>query len=144
MPRASLSVDIDAPPAVVMDVITDFASYPRFLPDMSAASVVRQGEGSWEVRFTLRLIRDLIYTLQLTREGAHTLRWTLLEGAFKSNEGRWTLSPLGDGGQTRARYDIDVAVGMYVPGNIVRSLVERSLPETLAAFKAESERRVTI
>ena len=48
------------------------------------------------------------------------------------------------GARTRADYEIDVAVGMFVPGNLVRSLIEVSLPETLAAFKAEIERRSSV
>lgn len=144
MPRAQHTVEIDAPPAQVMAVLTDFASYPSFLPDMSAAEVVRHAGEVWEVRFRLRLIRELEYTLQLTRTGDRALRWTLLEGAFKSNEGGWSLAPLDGGARTRADYEIDVSLGLFVPGNILRSLVERSLPETLRAFKAESERRACV
>lgn len=141
MPHAKHRVEIDAPPARVMDVLTDFASYPAFLPGMEAAEVLRQAPGSWEVRFRLRLIRELGYTLRLSRREDRELSWTLLEGVFRSNEGRWTLTPLDHGSRTLAEYEIDVAVGIFVPGNLVRSLVEVSLPETLSAFKAEIERR---
>ncbi len=130
MPRASHSVEIDAPPAQVMAALTDFASYPSFLPELEAAEVLRQSADGWEVRFRLQLIRDLGYTLQLTRSGERLLRWTLLEGVFKSNEGGWTLTPLDGGARTLARYEIDVSVGIFVPGNIVRSLVDRTLPDT--------------
>lgn len=144
MPRASHSVEIDAPPAQVMAALTDFASYPSFLPELEAAEVLRQSADGWEVRFRLQLIRDLGYTLQLTRSGERLLRWTLLEGVFKSNEGGWTLTPLDGGARTLARYEIDVSVGIFVPGNIVRSLVDRTLPDTLARFKAEIERRAAV
>lgn len=141
MPAAHHSTEINAPLAVVMATITDFAAYPSFLPDMRSAEVLRQGDGVWEVRFTVSLIRELVYTLKLTAVGPNLLRWTLLEGAFRSNEGSWELTPLDDGARTRADYRIDLSVGIYVPGNIIRSLVDRGLPDTLRRFKAEAERR---
>lgn len=143
MPAAHHTVEIDAPLDLVMATITDFGAYPSFLPDMQSAEVLRQGDGEWEVRFTLRLIRQLVYTLKLTAVGPNLLRWILLEGAFRSNAGSWELTPLG-ADRTRADYRIDVSVGMYVPGNIVRSLVDRGLPDTLSRFKAEAERRAAL
>ena len=66
MPAAHLTVEINAPLHIVMATITDFAAYPSFLPDMAAAEITRQGDGIWEVRFSLRLIRQLVYTLKPT------------------------------------------------------------------------------
>lgn len=141
MPAARYTTEIQAPLSVVMATITDFRAYPSFLPDMRAADVVREGEGVWEVRFALTLIRELSYTLKLTQIGPNLLDWTLLEGAFRSNEGGWVLTPSDDGQRTHAEYRIDVSLATFVPGGILRSLVERSLPETLRRFKAEAERR---
>lgn len=143
MPQAIHTIEFDAPPAAVMAVLVDFQTYPSFLPGMELAEVLNHHGDSWEVRFRLRLIRELGYTLRLVRDGDRGLSWTLIEGVFRSNEGGWTLQPLDAGARTRATYRIDVAVGVYVPGNIVRSLVEQSLPATLSAFKAEIERRAS-
>ncbi len=138
MPSAQRSVEIQASPAQVMSVITDFASYPRFLPAMRQVEVLHAGPSSWEVRFTVQVIRSLCYTLQLVREDAHTLRWSLIEGIFRANSGAWILTPLPSG--TLASYHIDIQIGMFVPGNIVRSLLEVELPQTLEQFKREAER----
>lgn len=143
MPQAIHTIEIDAPPAAVMAVLVDFPSYPGFLPGMELAEVVGHQGDTWEVRFRLRLIRELGYTLRLERDGDRGLSWSLIEGVFRSNEGGWTLLPLDAGARTKATYRIDVAVGVYLPGNIVRSLIEQSLPATLAAFKAEIERRAS-
>lgn len=140
MPAAQHTVEIDAPLPMVVAVITDFAAYPRFLPDMDEATVIHARPGEWEVAFSVRVIRPLRYTLRLVAVSPTEITWSLLEGAFRSNEGGWSLEALGPT-RTRATYRIDVAVGLYVPGNIVRSLIERSLPDTLARFKAEAERR---
>ena len=144
MPAETLAVDIDAAPERVMDVITDFRAYPDFLPEMEAVQILREAAGEWEVRFDLRVIRRLTYTLRLVRTSALKVEWSLIEGAFRANDGGWTLEGLDEGTRTRATYGIDLQVGMFVPGNIVRSLTERSLPETLGRFKAEAERRAAV
>ena len=140
MPASIQHVDIDAPIEQVWSTVVDFASYPQFLPDLGAVELRRAGPPTWEVAFALHIVRDLRYTLRLTSPEAWTLRWTLVEGAFQRNEGGWALQALGPN-RTRATYEIDVQVAMYVPGNVVRTLVDRSLPDTLARFKAEAERR---
>ena len=140
MPSAVQNIDIQAPPQAVMAVITDFARYPEFIPEMEDARVLLAEPGVWEVRFTVRVIRKLSYTLRLVQTGPLNLQWSLLEGVFRSNDGSWSLVEGADGG-TSATYRIDVQIGMFVPGNIVHSLVERGLPQTLQQFKAEAERR---
>ena len=141
MPAARRTIEIDAPAERVMEVITDFGGYPRFLPDMRAVEVLESGADRWVVRFTLHVIRDLIYTLELVRRDPLHLSWSQVEGAFRVNEGGWVLEPLDEGRRTRATYALDVRVGMFVPGSIVRSLLDESLPDTLARFKVEAERR---
>ena len=141
MPSARRQVDIDASPDILMDVIRDFTSYPTFLPEMEQARILSSEESAWEVFFCVRVIRRLEYTLRLVQEGPLDLRWSLVEGAFTRNDGSWKLEPLDGGKRTRATYSIELQVGMFVPGNIVRSLVQRTLPATLDLFKQEAERR---
>ena len=92
----------------------------------------------------MRVIRELTYSLRLVQPSPGRLDWTLIEGAFKANDGGWELAPLDGGARTRVTYRIDLQVGMFVPGNIVRSLTQRSLPDTLERFKAEAERRAAV
>jgi coenzyme Q-binding protein COQ10 len=139
MPSARQSITIQAEPAEVMAVITDFAAYPDFLPEIRSTEILHTEPGAWEVRFTIEVIRRLSYTLRLVQDGPLSLSWSLLEGVFRSNDGGWTLEAAGDA--TEAHYRIDVRMGMFVPGNIVHSLVDRGLPQTLMRFKEEAERR---
>jgi ribosome-associated toxin RatA of RatAB toxin-antitoxin module len=139
MPSAQRTVEIAAPPSVVMGVITDFESYPSFLPDMKEARIVRHVGNEWEVAFSLALIRDLHYTLRLVQTSPLSIRWSLVDGAFQANDGRWELQPHGAG--TLASYAVAIQVGTFLPGSIVKGLVERSLPDTLHHFQVEAERR---
>jgi len=141
MPAARTEIEINASPEQVMAVITDFAAYRRFLPEIEESTVLSQGDGTWDVQFAVKVVRRFAYTLRLVKESPTQMRWTLVEGAFKVNNGGWELTPLDGGTRTLAVYSIDLQVGMFVPGNILRSLVERSLPETVTRFKEEAERR---
>lgn len=145
MPRAEQAIDIAASPPQVLATLTDFAAYPTFLPEIRSATILHQAlpplSPAWDVRFLLQMIRPLSYTLRLTCPDPLHLEWTLLEGAFRANDGGWSLAPLADGTATRATYRIELQLGLYVPGNILHSLVDTGLPQTLARFKAEAERR---
>ena len=126
-----------------MGVITDFTSYSKFLPEIEDVEVIREADSEWDVRFTIKVVKRLRYVLRLKQSGPHQLRWHLLEGAFKVNEGGWDLTPIDDGKRTHVTYFIDLQIGMFVPSSIMRNAVERTLPETLKRFKDEAERRVT-
>jgi ribosome-associated toxin RatA of RatAB toxin-antitoxin module len=139
MPVVQRSIEIDVPPAALMRVICDFAAYPRFLPDMVEATVLRAEPTRWTVKYAVRIIRRVEYTLDHVREGDTRLRWALVEGAFKSNNGGWELEPLDDGTRTRATYTLDIDIGMFVPGSVLKTLLEQNLPATLAGFKARAE-----
>jgi ribosome-associated toxin RatA of RatAB toxin-antitoxin module len=106
MPSAVRTIEIDAPPSVVMGVITDFPSYPSFLPEMKEARVVRHAGPEWEVAFSLALIRDLHYTLRLVQSSALAVSWSLVDGAFQANDGRWVLEPRSGGARTFATYTL--------------------------------------
>lgn len=140
MPSAVRVIDIAVPCDFFMDLLTDFSSYPTFLPDMKRAEVLKATSNSWEVAFTLQVIRPLSYTLRLRRPSPFTLQWSMVEGLFRSNSGQWLLESAADD-CTTARYEIDVQVGMFVPGNILQSLLSRNLPQTLQCFRDEAQRR---
>ena len=141
MPSARHSTEIDATPEQVLSVVTDFASYKNFIPEIEDCELVREDEEGWDVRFTLKLVKRFRYVLRVARSGPLQIRWHLLEGVFKSNDGGWDLESIDDGKRTRATYFIDINVGMFVPSSIMRNAVTRSLPDTVQRFKAETERR---
>ncbi len=139
MPAARRQIDVNVTPEKLMAVVTDFAAYPRFLPEMEEATILRRDGDVWVVRFAIRVVRRLEYTLRLEKQNPTTLRWSLVEGSFKANNGGWDMAAIPAG--TRADYHIDLDVGIFVPGSVMKTLVETSLPATLAAFKKEAERR---
>lgn len=139
MPAALRRIEIDVPPEALMRIITDFAAYPQFLPEMEEAAILRHEGDTWVVRFAVRIIRRIEYTLELVRIDPLHLRWTMVEGAFKANNGGWDLTPLDGGARTLAEYRLDLDLGMFVPGSVLKTLLEHNLPATLQAFKARAE-----
>jgi ribosome-associated toxin RatA of RatAB toxin-antitoxin module len=153
MSHARQQVAIAAPPAAVMEVVCDFGAYPSFLPWLRLVEILRherpapgQLQQAWEVRFHLDLIRPLQYTLRLDApapdpDGGLQLRWSLVEGAFRGNDGSWTLKPTQGGAHTLATYEIELQTGAWVPTYVLRSVEGRDLPVMLERFRAEAERR---
>jgi len=141
LPSARHTTEINATPEQVLSVIADFDSYKDFLPEIEDCRLVREDSGTWDVRFTLKLVKRFRYVLRLEQTSPLQIRWHLLEGVFKSNDGGWDLESLDDGKRTRATYFIDLQVGMFVPSSIMRNAVNRSLPDTVRRFRDETQRR---
>ena len=141
MPSASRTIEIDVSPDELMAVITDFECYPDFIPEMVAAKLVRQTGDIWEVAFGIHVVRRLDYTLKLKKMSPTHVEWSLVKGVFKENNGSWKLTALDGGSRTKAEYTVDIKVGMFLPGSLVRSLVGKSLPNMLDKFKARAESR---
>lgn len=141
MKGAQHSIEISATPEQVWDVLVDFASYPSFVPNQTAARVISKSETTWRVEFELLIAKKLRYTLDLQGERGRSLRWHLVDGdMMKTNEGGWALTALPDG-TTRATYEISVELKGFVPASVTNLLVAQTLPANLQAFKDEAERR---
>lgn len=141
MKGASHSIEINASPEEVYEVLVDFEAYPGFVPNQTGARVLSREGDVWRVRFELSVVKKLAYTLELRGTPSLSLRWTLIEGdMMKANEGGWLLLALPDG-RTRATYDIAVELKGFIPSSVTNSLVSTTLPANLKAFKDEAERR---
>lgn len=131
-------MEIDRSPAELMAILLDFEAYPGIFRGVEAVTISSQEQHSWEVRFRIDLIRPIEYTLRLVQPDPERLDWNLVEGAFNSADGGWTLEAL-DGGRTRAIWRTDLQVGFYVPGALLRSLAERLLPGALEELRQAAE-----
>ena len=136
MPAAKHETVAPVSPEALMEVITDFASYPDFLPEIISTDIRVSGPPVWEVRFQLRLIRPIVYTLKLELKSPFELNWTLIEGFFISNTGGWILTPHADG--VHIQYEIQMQLETFLPGSISNSLTRRSLPATIKRFVDEA------
>jgi coenzyme Q-binding protein COQ10 len=141
MKVARAEVEVDVSPERLYALITDFESYPSFVPNQSAARVLVDEPNHWQVAFELSVAKKLHYTLDLVGVPGESLRWTLIEGdMMQATDGGWTLEALGPG-RTRAVYEITTVLKGFVPRSVSQALIERTLPANVNAFKLEAERR---
>ncbi len=138
MSGVSRTIQISAACQTVYDVVTDFAAYPEFLPDVKTTTLMHQTDTTCDVEFVTRIMKDIHYTLRFTLNPPHSVQWYLLEGdAMKSNDGEWGLTPAGR--STNATYTIEVQFGALVPRFVTNVLVEANLPELLRRVKERAE-----
>ena len=160
MPTATYHIYSPHTPEQLVEVLSDFQSYPKFLPQVAEIFVRLNEPPIWEVRFVLNLIRRLEYELRLelkaeessTVSGEYdqiSLSWSLLEGVFKSNTGFWNLRRLtpkealevGLSSGTEIDYSISMQLDTYLPKSIFRSLSNHSMPTIVNHVLEETERR---
>ena len=144
MPSASRSITINVPVEHLFDTITEYESYPDFIPETLGVEVLKRskkkdGTRVAEVKFDIKVIKQVDYTLRLTEEPNERVSWELIEGrVFKTNNGSWDLKPAGKG-KTEAIYTVDITIGLLVPQAITNMLVGSSLPKMLEQMKDRAE-----
>lgn len=119
--RTEGSIVIAAPPARVMDVLTDYEAYPAWA-DVRATRVLERGDGGLATRVAFELDVPglgrasyvLVYRYAPSDAG---LSWASSEahGAVRSVAGEYLLGETDDGG-TAVTYRLEVELAALVPG----------------------------
>jgi coenzyme Q-binding protein COQ10 len=138
MAKTSRSIVINATPQQCYDVIWDCRSHPQFLDELRNVKVLKDDAHDVRAEFTVKIIKEVKYTIDLHGKPGESMSWSLVKGFFKKNDGLWTLKDLGDG-KTDCTYSIDVEFGLMVPSSVVKMLQEQQLPKVLEAFKKQIE-----
>ncbi|MBI4366559.1 MAG: SRPBCC family protein [Deltaproteobacteria bacterium] len=140
MAQTTQAITIRAPLKRVFGVITDFAHYPEFLPEIRAVKFMGRTAKRPRVQFTAKIVVPLSYTLQFSLLPPNRVTWKLTDSALlRKNEGGWALRPAGNGA-TEAEYSITLELGPLVPRAVTDLLVGSTLPGTLKRFKERIER----
>jgi ribosome-associated toxin RatA of RatAB toxin-antitoxin module len=87
-------------------------------------------------KFTLSIIKEISYTINLKHVPNKEVSWTLVVGdMMKINNGKWTLKDLGNG-KTEVNYNLEIEFKGFLPGLglIEKTLVNTNLPMTMKAF----------
>ncbi|MGH2686006.1 MAG: SRPBCC family protein, partial [Actinomycetota bacterium] len=118
------SIEIDASPTEIMEVISDFDAYPEWVDGIKAAETRERGEDGRPsaVAFEFSAMGfNATYTLRYEYEPDDAgVRWTTIEasGAVRDVEGGYELEALN--GDTRVTYRLAVELGVKIPGLLKR------------------------
>lgn len=80
-------------------LVEDFERYPQFVPWVVSARLVERGADVLVGRLEMHRepLRET-FTAQAVLARPHQITLRLLEGSFRTFEGRWTFEPLGERG----------------------------------------------
>ncbi|MBB6417057.1 MULTISPECIES: SRPBCC family protein [Streptomyces] len=140
--HTSSSITIEAAPADVMAVISDFARYPDWTGEVKEAEVLKtDAQGRAE---QVRLVMDAgaikdDQVLGYTWTGENEVSWTLVKSQMlRSLDGSYLLKPSGAGG-TEVTYVLTVDVKIPMLGMIKRKAEKVIIDRALAGLKKRVE-----
>jgi ribosome-associated toxin RatA of RatAB toxin-antitoxin module len=140
--HAEGTTEVFATPAEVMAVVADFDAYPDWVGSLEEVEVLgrdRRGRGT-RVAFRLRTpMGDQAYTLAYRYQPNDAgVSWTYVEGTLDDLAGSYTLEPTGEG-TTQVTYQLEVALGMPLPGLLKRQAARQIVRSALADLKRRVE-----
>ncbi len=140
--HAEGATEVDATAAQVMAVVADFDAYPEWVANLEQVQVLardRRGRGT-RVAFRLRTPAGThAYTLAyryLPRDAG--VSWSYVEGTLEDLAGAYTVEPAGDG-RTRVTYQLEVALGVPLPGLLKRQAARQIVRSALGDLKRRVE-----
>ena len=144
MARFSNSIAIKAPKERVFEIISNFAKYPKFIPEIEDVKVISKSKTRAKARFTVNLMKLISYTLDMKLSSPDRISWTLIEGEFmESNDGAWELTSL-EKNLTDASFTIDIGFPFWVPSSLAEGAIKSTMPKMMKHFKMEAEKRTAL
>lgn len=140
--RTEGTVRIEAAPAEILEVISDYESYPDWTDVRSAKVAKSDAKGRpTQVAFEVAMMGfTATYTLAYTYAAkAAGVSWTTKEagGAVKDIVGEYVLE--ADGDETEVTYRLAVELAMPVPGLMKRKGEKRVVKSALQGLKRRVE-----
>jgi ribosome-associated toxin RatA of RatAB toxin-antitoxin module len=140
--QTTSSIVVSAEPAAIMDVISDFESYPSWAQGVKKAEPLGTGPDGRPERVYFELdaspIKDA-YTLRYDWEQDDSVRWTLVEGKMlKAMDGAYELDARGDG-STEVTYRLAVDVAIPMIGMLKRKAEKVIIDTALKGLKKRVE-----
>lgn len=141
--RTEGSIEVEATPAEIMEVIKDFDAYPEWADVKSARIVAHDDEGrpsEVEYEISVPILGDSRYTLAYEYgDDDRGVSWSTKEitGSVKDIQGGYDLEPLN--GDTKVSYWLAVELGIRVPGFLKRQGDRRITKTALDSLKQRVE-----
>lgn len=138
-PRGTAVAIVDAPPAEVYTVFTDYRHFAEFMPYVSSVRIDRVAPPSTTVSFTLDLplLGDRRYQLQYLDSPHELMSQWRYTGVGDINEatGSIVVAPFGDGRRSIVRYTVVSDPGGHLPDFIKRRVARPGMKKVLEAVR---------
>lgn len=125
------TLEIDASPEDLYDVVADVAEYPDWATGVKEVEVLEKGDSGevTKARFVLEgFIKEIEYVLAYTHDRPNSLSWSSIESDdVKLLEGSYNFQPGEDG--TEVIYALTVETVFTIPG-FIRRQAERQIVTT--------------
>ena len=133
--------DVQAAPARVWSILTDYARMDEFVPDLESSKVLSsKGDESIIEQFgTARLLfmtKSIHLIVRASETPMSAIDITLVSGDMKHYEAHWRLVPLPDTGGTRIVYAGKLMPNFYVPGLVGAAMLRSDIGRMLGAVLA--------
>jgi carbon monoxide dehydrogenase subunit G len=134
-------VDIEAPPAVVWNVILDCRRAKRMAPNVQSCKVLdKAADGSWDLREMVvapPLVPKVRSVFRSSYDPHRRITFKCAGGDVKVCDGEWRLTPLASGG-TRVNYT-NRAASPYpaIPAGLTRDAMKNDMVKALKALRKE-------
>ena len=140
--HAEGATEVHATAAEVMAVVADFEAYPEWVANLEQVRVLARDRRGRGTRVAFRLGTPWgtqAYTLAYRyRPRDAGMDWTYVEGTLEDLAGSYTLEAAGDG-RTRVTYRLEVALGMPIPGFLMRQAARQIVRTALGDLKRRVE-----
>jgi ribosome-associated toxin RatA of RatAB toxin-antitoxin module len=140
--RAEGTTEVFATPSEVMAVVSDFEAYPEWVGNLEEVEVLARDRRGRGTRVAFRLGTpwgEQAYTLAYQYQPRDAgMSWTYVEGSLEDLAGSYALEPVGDGA-TRVTYQLEVALGMPIPGFLMRQAAKQIVRSALGDLKRRVE-----
>jgi ribosome-associated toxin RatA of RatAB toxin-antitoxin module len=124
----------------MFDVVNDVISYPVFLPWCDASEIIEQSDREMVARLTLaKAGMRQSFTTRNRLERPNAIDMGLVDGPFRSLEGHWRFSALGDDGckvDMNLRFDFSSKLANMALGKVF----EQAADSLVDAFCIRAEK----
>jgi hypothetical protein len=143
--------DIDASPDVVVRILTDYGSHPKWVRGLSESRILERDSNGLEVyqRLHLPFLEDRDFTLRVRWGASGPERFIRFEttdagppppkGVIRVplHEGSWSLAPVDGGRRTHAVYRFRMELGGHLPMWMARGRAGKDVPELFEAIRKQ-------
>ena len=135
---------VPASSSIVRDVLTDYASIPRFMPSVRTSRVVDRREAHVRVEqeavSNYLMFSKRIHLVLDVEEHADVIRFRdLCKKSFVLYEGAWTMEVRD--GHTELTYELTADPAFSVPAFVLRKLLDRDAHLLIEGLRAEISAR---